>query len=101
MRSRHHVAINPMAHDCIFCDGACYCSGDIDDIFFPDNETCIGCGCDDWINDDEDDFVYGFDVDESYVENENAFECLRCGNLQNHEGECEMCGSYDTKPPSD
>ena len=32
-----------MAHTCPDCGSACYCGGDIDDIFFEDNDRCNHC----------------------------------------------------------
>jgi hypothetical protein len=32
-----------MAHSCPDCGQACYCGGDIDDIFFEDSEEAMGC----------------------------------------------------------
>ena len=51
-----------MAHSCSKCCGACYCGGDIDDMFMDGtDEECGGCGgCDDEDVDDE-------------------FDCLDCG----------------------
>lgn len=34
-----------MAHQCIFCDGDCFCGGDIDDVHIMKNDSCVGCGC--------------------------------------------------------
>lgn len=47
-----------MAHSCPDCNSACYCGGDIDDIFFEDSEEemlCTHC-CDHEEDDDWDDF---------------------------------------------
>ena len=32
-----------MAHTCPDCGAACYCGGDIDDIFFDDDNDCNHC----------------------------------------------------------
>jgi hypothetical protein len=32
-----------MAHSCPDCGSACYCGGDIDDIFFENSEEEMGC----------------------------------------------------------
>lgn len=32
-----------MAHSCPDCDEACYCGGDIDDIFFDDIDAELNC----------------------------------------------------------
>lgn len=32
-----------MAHSCPDCGQACYCGGDIDDLFFEDSEEAIRC----------------------------------------------------------
>lgn len=32
-----------MAHTCESCGQACYCGGDIDDIFFEDSPEAMGC----------------------------------------------------------
>lgn len=78
-----------MAHECIFCGTDCYCNGYIDDTHVMKNNHCTGCGCelDEW--------------DGVYDPESGAFECLLCGNQQDHEGECEMCSSYSLTPTTD
>jgi C4-type Zn-finger protein len=46
-----------MAHSCPTCGSACYCGGDIDDIFFENSEEemrCIHCVYEESAEDDDD-----------------------------------------------
>lgn len=70
-------------HDCIFCDCACYCHGDIDDIFIPDGvENCIGCNsC------HEEGRELGDEYDGDYDDEGEDFpevKCKQCGCTDNN-----------------
>jgi predicted nucleic acid-binding Zn-ribbon protein len=58
-----------MAHPCIHCGGECYCSGSWDDIIVDHTpKSCKGCGCESFLDWEDNDCDNYWDDDEEDLE---------------------------------
>lgn len=78
-----------MAHSCPECGSACYCGGDIDDLFFEGTRAEALCTCCDGKEES------GF---EGYDEEDPRECCPRCGKAFEEFGDLG-CGYCDRRSP--